>query len=279
MTVLVHKPAAPDPAPLGEGARLAPGYEVIEHLSRSKLLDVYDVWSEERDCRCVAKMLRPDCAEDTRGRRRLIDEGRLLQRLTHPHIVRAYETLERPQPIVILETIGGATLWHLICTRSRRLTLADIAFLGLHLCLAVGYLHRNGILHRDVKPANVITDHGQAKLIDLSLAKPPGRSSPGAGTPSYMAPEQVRGGELGPAADVWGIGAVLFTAAVGHAPFDADPITGRYPQVEEQAEPVSRHRRVPTAFTETIAACLEPDAESRLTVWQLVERLDALLGP
>jgi eukaryotic-like serine/threonine-protein kinase len=277
MTMVVHKPAAPDPAPLGEGARIAPGYEVIEHLSRSKLLDVYDVWSEERDCRCVAKMLRPDCAEDTRGRRRLLDEGRLLERLTHPHIVRAYETLERPQPIVILETIGGATLWHLICSRSRRLPLADIAFLGLHLCSAVGYLHRNGILHRDLKPANVIADHGQAKLIDLSLAKPPGRSSPGAGTPNYMAPEQVRGGELGPAADVWGIGAVLFTAAVGHAPFDADPVTGRYPQLEQRAEPVNAHRRVAAEFTQTIAACLEPDPGDRPSIAELVERLDDLL--
>jgi eukaryotic-like serine/threonine-protein kinase len=278
VTVLVHKPAAPDPAPLAEGARLAPGYEVIEHLSRSNLLDVYDVWSEERDCRCVAKLLRPDCAEDTRGRRRLLDEGRLLQRLTHPHVVRAYETLERPEPIVILETIGGATLWHLICTRSRRLPLADIAFLGLHLCSAVGYLHRNGILHRDLKPANVIADGGQAKLIDLSLAKPPGKSSPGAGTPNYMAPEQVRGGVLGPAADVWGIGAVLFTAAVGHAPFDADPVTNRYPQLEERAQPVSKHRRVPPEVTKTIAACLEPNAESRPTVGELVKELDELLG-
>jgi eukaryotic-like serine/threonine-protein kinase len=276
MTVLVHKPPS-EPAPLAEGTRLAPGYEVIAHLSRSKLLDVYDVWSEERDCRCVAKLLRPDCADDTRGRRRLLDEGRLLGRLTHPHIVRAYETLERPQPIVILETLGGATLWHLICTRSRRLPLADIAFLGLHLCSAVGYLHRNGILHRDLKPANVIADRGQAKLIDLSLAKPPGRSSPGAGTPNYMAPEQVRGGELSPAADVWGIGAVLFTAAVGQAPFDADPVTNRYPQLEERAEPVSKHRRVPADFTEAIAACLEPDPTERLSIAQLIDRLDALL--
>jgi eukaryotic-like serine/threonine-protein kinase len=277
MTVLVAKLAV-EPPPLHEGAPLAPGYEVIAHLSRSKLLDVYDVWSEERDCRCVAKLLRPDCAEDTRGRRRLLDEGRLLGRLTHPHIVRAYETLERPQPVVILETIGGATLWQLICSRSRRLPLADVAFLGLHLCSAVGYLHRNGILHRDLKPANVIADGGQAKLIDLSLAKPPGRSSPGAGTPNYMAPEQVRGGELGPAADVWGIGAVLFTAAVGHAPFDADPITNRYPQLEQRAEPVSNHRRVPASFTRTIAACLEPTAERRPSVPELAQELDDLLG-
>ena len=277
MTVLVHKPAA-EPEPLAEGLQLAPGYEVIAHLSRSRLLDVYDVWSEERDCRCVAKLLRPDCAEDTRGRRRVLDEGRLLQRLTHPNIVRAYETLERPQPIVILETIGGATLWHLICSRSRRLPLADIAFLGLHLCSALGYLHRNGILHRDLKPANVIADGGQAKLIDLSLAKPPGRSAAGAGTPNYMAPEQVRGGELGPATDVWGIGAVLFTAAVGHAPFDADSVTNSYPQLEQQAEPVSTHRRVPAAFTETIAACLEPAAEKRPSISQLVGQLDALLA-
>jgi serine/threonine protein kinase len=271
VTVLTDKPVTPEP--LTEGVALAPGYEVIAHLSRSNLLDVYDVWSVERDCRCVAKLLRPDCAGEVRARRRLLDEGRLLERLTHPNIVRAYETLERPQPIVILETLSGATLWHLICSRSRRLALPDILFLGLHLCSAVGYLHRDGILHRDLKPANVIADAGQAKLIDLSLAKPPGKARPGAGTPNYMAPEQARGGELGPAVDVFGIGAVLYTAAVGRAPFDA---TNGYPQLERKADPVSAHRRVPAGFMGTIADCLAPVPEDRPAVHELAEQLDAL---
>jgi serine/threonine protein kinase len=257
---------------------LAPGYEVIAHLSRSALLDVYDVWSEERDCRCVAKLLRPDRADDARARRRMLDEGRLLERLTHPHVVRAYETLERPQPIVILETLGGATLAHLIVSRARRLPLADVLFLGVQLCSAVGYLHRNGVLHRDLKPANVVADRGQAKLIDLSLARPPGRVAPGGGTPNFMAPEQARGGGIGDSTDVWGLGAVLYSAATGHAPFDADGASGRYPQLERRAERVSAQRRAPAAFTELVASCLDPQPERRPAIPVLTSELDSLLG-
>jgi serine/threonine protein kinase len=271
MTALVEKPAAP----LGEGDLLAPGYEVIAHLSRSALLDVYDVWSDERDCRCAAKLLRPDCAADTRARRRLLDEGRLLERLTHPHIVRGYETLESPHPLVIMETLGGATVAHLIETRERRLALGDVVFLGLQLCSAVGYLHRNGILHRDLKPSNVVAESGQAKLLDLSLARPPGRVRPGGGTPNFMAPEQARGGEIGPSADVWGIGAVLYSAATGHAPFDAE--SGRYPQLERRADPVGAHRRVPAGFSHVVAGCLDPEPTRRPAIADLTDQLDALL--
>ncbi len=76
------------PRPLARGSAIAPGYEVIEHLSRGRTLDVYDVWSDERACRCIAKTLRADRSEDRWARRRLETEGRLLRRLTHPHIVR-----------------------------------------------------------------------------------------------------------------------------------------------------------------------------------------------
>jgi serine/threonine protein kinase len=257
---------------------LAPGYEVIAHLSRSALLDVYDVWSEERDCRCVAKLLRPDRADDSRARRRLLDEGRLLERLTHPHIVRAYETLERPQPTVILETLGGATLAYLITSRTRRLPLPDVLFLGLQLCSAIGYLHLGGVLHRDLKPANVVAERGQAKLIDLSLARPPGKVRPGGGTPNFMAPEQARGGEIGPSTDVWGLGAVLYSAATGEVPFHADSAAGRYPQLTRRADPVSAHRRVPAAFAQLVAGCLDPEPERRPTLARVTNELDALLA-
>src|SRR5262249_8087165 len=127
------------------GDELAPGYSVIVHLRRGDALDVYEVWSTERSCRCVAKVLRPDCVDDPRDRRRVLREGRLLQRLTHPHIVRAYETLMGPVPLIILEPLPGATLQYLIEESPRRLTFDDIVVLGLHLCSAVAYLHRHDI--------------------------------------------------------------------------------------------------------------------------------------
>src|SRR3954468_116329 len=195
---------------------LARGYEVLEHLSRGRHLDVFEVWSEERACRCVIKALRPDVRGDLAAERRLRNEGRLLARLTHPHVVRAYETIEGPHGVVVvLETLGGETLSHLIARRKTRMAAAELAWLGVHLCSAMHYLHHEGILHLDLKPSNVINEQGLAKVIDLSLARPPGRVRAGLGTAQYLPPEQARGDEVGPAADVWGVGAVLYAAATG----------------------------------------------------------------
>ena len=83
----------------------------------------------------------------------------------------------------------------------------------MHLCSAVQFLHRHRIVHLDLKPSNVISDLGQAKLIDLSIARAPQLVKPGIGTRRYMAPEQVHGGEIGTYTDMWGLGAVLFEAA------------------------------------------------------------------
>src|SRR5436190_16663157 len=148
------------PAVLQQGARLARGYEVIALLRRGRDLDTYDVWSEERDCRCVAKVPRPDRRAHQPTRRRLRAEGRLLLSLAHPHIVRAYELIERPDPVLILETIDGETVDHLVHRRRRRLPAIDIAYLGMHLCSAVQFLHRHRMVHLDLKPSNVISDLG-----------------------------------------------------------------------------------------------------------------------
>lgn len=105
--------------------------------------------------------------------------------------------------------------------------------LGVHLCSALQYLHRQGVLHLDVKPSNIVCERGLAKLLDLDIARPPGRGRK-QGTPEYMAPEQVLGGMLTCATDVWGLGVVLFEAATGHLPIVAgsgpnDPPGARRP--------------------------------------------------
>ncbi|HEU4848470.1 MAG TPA: protein kinase, partial [Rubrobacteraceae bacterium] len=161
------------PPPFVAGERLAPGYEVIAHMIRSNNLDVYDAWSEERACRVIAKTPRPDRLEDRRTVRALMREGRLLKKFTHPHIVRAYEVSKEPQPVVILETLTGATLAYLIDTRPRRLAISEIVHLGLHLCSALHYMHRQGVLHLDLKPSNIISESQLAKIIDLSIARSP----------------------------------------------------------------------------------------------------------
>jgi serine/threonine protein kinase len=261
---------------LHEGDVVAPGYEVFAPLSRGRALDVYDAWSLERECPCIVKVARPDRREP-RVRRRLVREGELLLELAHPHIVRAYELRRRPRTALVLETLSGETVEHLIHARSRRLAVGDVAHLGIQICSAIGYLHWRGYLHMDLKPSNVIVQGGQARVIDLSLARRPGPIRRGLGSPPYLAPEQARGGQATTATDVWGIGATLYEAATGARPFP-DATHGSFPQRDRRAPAVKEHRRVPRGFAETIDACLSPDPSERPSVDELASRLDAVIG-
>jgi eukaryotic-like serine/threonine-protein kinase len=164
-------------------------YRLLERLASGHGCDTYDAWSGERGCRVIMRV------GDVRS------EGKLLQRLTHPNIVRVYEVHRH---WIVLETLGGATLAAL-----PPLSREDAVEMGRQLCSAIGYLHRKGWLHLDLKPDNLIADHGRLKVIDFSIAQRPGWIQPGTGTRRWMAPEQEHGGRVTTATDVWGIGAVL----------------------------------------------------------------------
>jgi serine/threonine protein kinase len=252
-----------------------PGYELLERLNRGLELDVYEAWSEERGCPCIVKTLRPDALQDAAAARRLRAEGRLLLSLTHPHIARAYELLTVDgAPVLVLETLGGATLSWLVREGGVRLKPDDLTHLGLQLCSAIGYLHRGGRLHLDLKPSNVISDNGIARVIDLNLARRPGRVPKGYGTAQYLAPEQARGGRVDAAADVWGIGATLFAAATAKRPFNASGSE----QLARRAEPLRRVRRgLPRPFADVVDGCLEPEPADRPALTDLEAELDALV--
>jgi eukaryotic-like serine/threonine-protein kinase len=296
---------------LEAGAVIAPGYEVVEHLRRGKRLDVYDVWSVERACRCVAKSITPDRLEEERARTKLVEEGELLLRLAHPNIVRAYELVENPltrSPVLILETLTGRTVSHLIDEFVDEMNVDDVVWLGIHLCSAITYLHRHGILHLDIKPDNIISEAGRAKLLDLSISGAKGAAARGAGTYDYLAPEQARGEEVSAATDVWGIGITLYEALTATVPFEPDEDDDEhevgdesdspdysdsseytdasndydpdvYPQATERAPSIATRREgLPPALAETIDACLELEQADRPGVEELSERLARAMG-
>jgi serine/threonine protein kinase len=276
------------PEPLAPGEQLLADYEVIGLLSRGAALDVYEVYSAERDCSVVAKVIRPDRRHVARLRRRLLLEGRLLRTLAHPHLVRGFGVVHGPPgPVVLVETLTGRTVAEYLATERRRPSLESVAYLGLHLCSAMHYLHGRGYLHLDLKPENVIVQEGTSKVIDFSLVRHPGRSRRGFGTPEYLSPEQARGGLLGTASDVWGIGVTLYEAASGHRAFgsaeDADArVAGRdrrqYLQLTQQPTPLRRLRRgLPSAFVALVEACLQPDPARRPILPEVRRELHVLV--
>jgi len=273
-TLAGREDAIPRVAP---GEALLPGYEVVSLMRRGNRLDTYDVHSTERDCRCIVKVLRPDRQHEETCRDAVVREGQLLRDLTHPHLVRAYEVVEQPRTAVVLETLSGATLAAL--SEQGRLDPHDTAVLGRQLVSVLGYLHRNGWLHLDVKPSNVVVQAGRAILIDLSLVSHPGDARPHAGTDGYLAPEQVTGIGLTPATDVFGLGVTLGEALTGELPYGEENRwrTGTAPR-RTTRQFRRRLDQVPAPMADLIEACIDPDparrpplTEVRLALTTLIE--------
>lgn len=255
------------------GKALAPGYRALAMLHRGGDLNVYDAWSEQRGCRCIAKVPRRASRPDAKALRSLFTEGRLLLRLSHPHVVRAYELVRSP-PVLVLETLTGKTVARLIKEHPRGFPPGDVALLGRQLASALRYLHRAGYLHLDLKPSNVINQGGIAKLIDLSIARRPGRGHR-SGTDEYLSPEQARGSYVDAAADVWGLGALLFEAATGAPPFRSAR-RGKFEQLERRAQSLRGKPRVPLRLAKIIDACLSPDPRDRPTLEEVIAGLERI---
>jgi eukaryotic-like serine/threonine-protein kinase len=275
------------------GELLVSDYEVVRLLDKGPKHEIYDAWSRHRQCRCIAKTMGSGPPWDDHDRRRLLREGRLLARMTHPHIVRAYETIREPRPVIVLETLTGETLKHAI-NRLDRLRVADVALMGQQLCSAIAYLHEHGWLHLDLKPSNLVREGGIVKVLDLSVMRRPGRARGGLGTDGYMAPEQIVGGKLSSATDVWGIGIVMFEAATGLLPSEDpdaeehdtsmdDSTGGSYSDapLEPIVEPLpslGARRRAPRALTEIVDRCLALDPRERPSVEELRRALQQVTG-
>jgi serine/threonine protein kinase len=255
----VAEPPVAEPPVLAAGAEVLPGYRVEALLARGGRVDTYDVTSVERGCRAVVKVVRPDRVDEEHVRAAVLTEGALLTTLAHPHLVRGYELVTAPRPAIVLETLPGATLAALV--DDGRLGVADAALLGRQLASVLGYLHRRGWVHLDVKPDNVVVQAGRAVLIDLGLATRPGRLERSVGTEGYAAPEQDAGGTVSAATDVWGLAATLVECLTGRPP-------GREPEL----------RRVPDRLRPLLTACLRPDPGDRPGLAAVGAELDAVLA-
>ena len=262
---------------LGEGDEIAPGRHVLAPLGGGRTTEVYLAWDDRLASVVVAKALRPDVAADERARARLEREAELLQRLGHPVVVRCFGVaLDARAPHVVLEHLEGPTLRTLV-RKYGPLPLEQVLPIALRISGALHYLRSERVVHLDVKPANVVMD-STPRLVDFGIARSFERArrmtSP-AGTTAYMAPEQrdprAHGG-VGPAADVWGLGATLYVALTRRLPF------GR-PAPHERPRPAPPlPSDVPQPVADVVHACLALDPAARPSARAIADALEPLVA-
>ncbi|MER6097386.1 serine/threonine-protein kinase [Streptomyces sp. NPDC001728] len=177
----------------------------------------------------AVKTLTLDSDADPAGALR---EARVVARVRHPHVIVVHDVVEHEgRPALVMELVDGGSLADRLAGPGGALSVRETARLGLALLGALSAAHAHDVLHRDVKPANVLLekDTGRAVLTDFGIASLPGATTLSGtgvfvGTPEYTAPERMRGEEAGPAADLWSLGALLCAAATGTSPFRRDSI-------------------------------------------------------
>jgi tRNA A-37 threonylcarbamoyl transferase component Bud32 len=171
-----------------------------------------------------------DAAERETARRRAVREAQLAARLSHPNVVGVYDILEEDgRPCIVMELVPFRSLRDAVA-EDGPMSPAGAARVGLSVLAALRAVHGAGVLHRDVKPANILLGpEGRVVLADFGIAKAadsPALTVSGVllGSPSYLAPERARGGRAGPAADLWALGASLYAAVEGRPPFERDGV-------------------------------------------------------
>lgn len=269
-----------------EGEELVPGRIVLKPVGGGNRYEVCLVWDEALYALGIAKVLRPDQAEDSKALRDLGLEVEALDALAHPTLVRSFgAVLDGPRPHVLLEHLEGPSLRRLI-KRDGAIPVEQLLPLAAHVAGALQYMAQAGYVHLDVKPDNIVMGL-PPRLLDLSIARTlerAERTDGPLGTDPYMAPEQCvpreeAPGPIGPATDVWGLGATLFHAVSGEKPFPkgtGKDGAGRFPQLVE--DPRSLPPRVPEELSQLIYETLDRDPAGRPSCAEVVERLQPLVA-
>jgi serine/threonine protein kinase len=265
-----------------EGHEIAPGRTVLKPLGGGNRYEVYLVWDERLFAVTVAKLVRPDLIDDEGALRGLRREAAALDALAHPVILRGFcADLEGPYPHVLVEHLEGPTLRRLI-KRGGPVPAEQLLPLALHVAAAIHYMAGEGWVHLDLKPDNIVMGI-PPRVIDLSLARTLERAKrlrDYIGSNAYMPPEQcVPEENVGPPADVWGLGATLYHAVSGSRPFskprsrdDFDAPELRFPQLTEEPRPWPV--RVPESLSRAIHACLQKHPDDRPTARELALMLE-----
>jgi eukaryotic-like serine/threonine-protein kinase len=293
--------AAPPPAagePISAGEQFGP-YTILELIGAGGMGQVYRGHDKRLDRHVAVKFLPLAMAGDTAARERFEREARAASALNHPNICTIYDVGEfQGRSFIVMELLEGQSLRERIA--GKPVPLQELAAITRQVCAALDAAHSKGIVHRDVKPANIfVTQSGQVKILDFGLAKRGAESLSAsgmafgpagstrtlsltatgtiAGTLAYMSPEQALGEDVDARSDIFSLGVVLYEMATGEAPFRGKTTAGILGSIltESPRKPSAVNPAVPTRLDRVILKALEKERQDR---YQSVASLSGDLG-
>jgi eukaryotic-like serine/threonine-protein kinase len=247
-------------------------YQIVRHIARGGMAQVYLAQDLLLDRPVALKVLFAELAANRSFVERFRREARAAANLNHPNIVAVYDWGEQSQTyFIVMEYLEGQTLRELIL-RNRRIPPRQAAEIGAEIAAALAFAHHHGVIHRDVKPGNVIiSPNGLVKVTDFGIARAgdpnDNLTQTGAvmGTATYFSPEQAQGKPLDNRSDLYSLGVVLYEMVSGNPPFTGEnPVAIAYQHVRELPAPFSQLKlRVPAPFEAIVAKTMAKDPAAR----------------
>ncbi|UCC39664.1 MAG: protein kinase [Candidatus Aminicenantes bacterium] len=253
------------------GSIFAHRYEIIEELGQGGMGKVYRVYDKKIEGEVALKLIKPEIVSDKTAIDRFRNELKISREITHRNVCRMYDLNEEKGTYYItMEYITGENLKSLI-RRVRQLTIGTAVSIAKQICVGLAEAHRLGIVHRDMKPSNIMIDKdGNARIMDFGIARSlESKGITGArvsvGTPEYMSPEQAEGKKTDERSDIYSSGIILFEMLTGRLPFESEtPLSMAIKHKTEQPpNPKEFNSQIPDDLSRLILGCLEKNKEIR----------------